>query len=146
MDLFQTFALDEERMNKGIWRTFDAETDKVVEESEIGSEPAVLLATTDNPRYQQLLEQKMKPHVMKRGLKIPAETKERIIGECVAETIILNWKNWTISGQDFPYSKAAVMEVWTKPKWVRLKERLLTMIGDTDAFKVDQDEEIVKNS
>lgn len=146
MDLFKEFALDSQRLSDGVWRVFDATTDQVVEESAIGDRPAVLLTSTDNPKYQHVLEQKMKPHLHKRNVDVERKVKERIIAETLAETVILGWKNWTVKDQPFEYSKAAVVELWTDPKWIRLKERILAMIGDTDAFKADREAEIVGNS
>lgn len=146
MDLFQEFALDSQRLSDGVWRVFDATSDEIVEESAIADRPAVLLTSTDNPKYQEVLERKMKPHIMKRNADMDRKTKERLVAETLAETVILGWRNWKVKGQDFPYSKAAVLELWTDPKWTRLKERILAMIGDTDAFKADREAEIVGNS
>ena len=146
MDLFKEFALDSDRLQSGVWRVFDATTDEVVEESAIGTRPAVLLTSTDNPKYQEILEKKMKPHVMKRGQDVDRKTKERVVAQTLAECVILGWKNWKVKDQDFPYSKDAVVELWTDPKWTRLKERILAMIGDTDAFKAEREENIVGNS
>lgn len=146
MDMFSEFALDSQRLTDGVWRVFDATTDEIVEESAIGLRPAVLLTSTDNPKYQEILEKKMKPHVMKRGTDIDRKIKERMVAETLAECVILGWKNWKIKDQDFPYSKAAVVELWTDAKWIRLKERILAMIGDTDAFKAEREADIVGNS
>lgn len=145
MDLFTEFALDSDRLTTGVWRVFDATSDEVVEESAIGERPAVLLTSTDNPKYQEVLERKMKPHLMKRSIDVDRKIKERIVAETLSETVILGWKNWKVKDQDFPYTKAAVVELWTDPKWTRLKERILAMIGDTDAFKAQREEDIVGN-
>lgn len=145
MDLFKEFAMDVKRLDKGVWRVFDATKDRVVEESEIGDEPAVLLTSTDNPKYQQALERNMKPHLMKRNIDVDRKIKEKVIAETLAECVILGWKNWTIHGQPFEYNKAAVLQLWTDPTWIRLKERILAMIGDVDAFKAEREEDIVGN-
>jgi len=145
MDLFSEFAIDPERLTVGVWRVFDSTTDRVVEESEIGTEPAILLSSTDNPLYQQVLEKKMKPHIMKRGVEIDRKVRDRMIAETLAETVIFGWKNWVVKGQPFEYSKSAVVELWTNPTWARLKERVLAMVGDVDVFKAERQEEIVGN-
>jgi len=145
MDLFNEFAVDTDRLQGGVWRVFDTLSDRIVEEAEIGEEPAILLSSTDNPKYQQILEQKMKPHIMKRGMEVDRKVKERMIAETLAETVILNWRNWTVKGQQMEYSKANVIELWTNPMWARLKERVLAMIGDVDAFKAAREETIVGN-
>lgn len=151
MDIFKEFALDEERVASGVWRLMDKKhfvSGKFppIDESEIGDQPAVLVASTDNPRYTRVQREKIKPHVMRAGTDgVDHEDQERAVGEAIAECIILNWKNLELQGQPFPYSKALVVEIWTKPKWAKLKQILLAMIGDTDVFKAVQEEAIVKN-
>lgn len=146
MDLFKEFAVDEELVSRGVWRVFDKASDEIVTEDEIGDRPAVLLASTDNPKYQQALETKLKPHLMKRGIDVPKAVKEKAIAEALAEHVILNWKNWIVAGEHIDYSKGMVVKIWTELKWVRLKDRLLAMIGDVDAFKADREEAILGNS
>lgn len=146
MDLFNEFALDSQRLMEGVWRVFDATSDEVVEATEIADRPAILLTSTDNPKYQQVLELKMKPHLHKRAVDLERKVKERIVAETLSETVILDWRNWAVQGQPFPYSKAAVVELWTDAKWIRLKERILAMIGDVDAFKAEREADIVGNS
>lgn len=146
MDLFKEFAVDKQRLTDGVWRVFDATSDRIVEESETGTDPAVLLTSTDSPRYQQVLEKKMKPHVMKRAVEVDRKVRERVIAETLAETVILDWRNWVVKGKPFPYSKENVVEMWTDPTWIRLKERILAMIGDVDAFKAEREADIVGNS
>lgn len=145
MDIFDAFAMDERRLEHGVWRVFDAVSEDVVDESEIGERAAVLLGSTDNPKYAQLLEAKLKPHMMRRGMDVPKAVKDKLIAESLAEMVILDWRNWTINGEAFPYSKQAVLDIWTQPKWVRLKDRLLGMIGDTDVFKAEQQEKTLGN-
>jgi len=154
MDIFKTFALDETALDKGVWRVMQLTPDGKVEtvpvqESEIGDRQAVLVASTDNPKYEQLVNAKKKPYLMKqrnREEPLPPEVRDRIIGESLADSIILDWRNFRIGDQEWAYSKEAVMEIWTRPKWTRLRDVFLAMIGDVDVFKVDQEEATVKNS
>ena len=145
MDLYSTFAVDEARMSTGVWRILEPTTDFPVEESEIGDRCAVLVASMDNPKYRKTIEQKMKPHVMRRGIEIKPEIRERITAEALAEVVILDWRNFEIAGKQVPYSHEKVVEFLTQPKWIRLKERFLGMIGDSDVFKAEQEEAVVKN-
>jgi len=146
MDLYSTFAVDEARLSTGVWRILEATTDFPVEASEIGDRCAVLVASMDNPRYRKTIEAKMKPHVMRRGVEIKPEIRERITAEAIAEVVILDWRNFEIQGVVVPYSQQKAVEFLTEPRWVRLKERLLGMIGDVDVFKAEQQETVVKNS
>ena len=146
MDLFKEFAVDTKRLSDGVWHVFDAVSDKIVEESEIGKDTAILLASTDNPAYSQLLEKKMKPHLMKRGMDTDRKVRDKITAECLAELVILDWKNFTISGQEFTYSKQNAVEIMLNPKWIRLRERILVLIGNEEVFKAEREDEIVGNS
>lgn len=146
MDLFKEFAVDTKRLSDGVWHVFDAVMDKVVEESEIGTEAAILLASTDNPAYSQLLEKKMKPYLLKRGVETERKVREKITAECLAELVILNWKNFIINGQEFKYSKQNAIEIMIDPKWIRLRERILALIGNEEVFKAEREDDIVGNS
>jgi hypothetical protein len=146
MDLFKEFAVDTKRLSEGVWHVFDAISDRIVEESEIGTEAAILIASTDNPAYTQMLEKKMKPHLLKRGVETDRKVRDKITAECLAELVILGWKNFIISGQELQYSKQNVIDIMLNPKWVRLRDRILVLIGNEEAFKAEREDEIVGNS
>ena len=143
MDLFNAFAVDPTRLEKGVWHVFTAESDEIVEENEIGDRAAVLIASTDNPRYRQELQKKLRAMVSKR--KLDAATDARETGALVADYIILDWRNWKIQGQDVPYSREQVIKIWTEQTWIRLKERLAALAQDHDAYKAIREEELIKN-
>jgi len=145
MDLFRTFAVDEKKLSGGVWHVIEPTTDYPVEESAIGERCAVLVASMDSPTYRQAIERRMKPHAFRRA-PVEAAVRDRITMEAIAETIILDWRNWEIGGETIPYSQAKVIEFLTQPKWVRLRERLMGVMGDVDAFNVQQEADIVKNS
>lgn len=147
MDLFDEFAVDVARLQDGVWRVIEKTSDYPVAESEIGDRVAVLVAGTDSPAFTRALEKRMRPMLMRgRQSDIDAETREKIWAECVAEHVILDWRNWTVKGVKWDYSKALVMQIFTDPQWVNLKQRLSNMIGDTDVFKIVQEDLIAKNS
>ena len=146
MDMFKAFAVDETRLSGGVWHVIDVNADYPVEASEIGDKCAVLVASMDSPKYRQAVERRMKPHMIRRGSQVDPLVRDTITMEAMAETIILDWKNFEIGGVVVPYSAAKCVEFLTQPKWVRLRERLMNVIGDTDAFKVQQEADIVKNS
>jgi len=147
MDLYEEFAVDEKRLIDGVWHVIESATkDYVVSEDEIGDKTAVLIAGTDSPKYRHFLQKKMRPHYMRRGADIDPETQDKLMGEAIAECVILNWRNWTVQGQVWPFSKQKVLEVWNNPQWVRLKERLLALMNETEVFKAVQEELVQKNS
>ena len=143
MDLFNAFAVDPTRLEKGVWHVFTADSDEIVEESEIGERAAVLIASTDNPRYRQELQKKLRAMIAKK--KTDALTDARETGALVADYIILDWRNWTIQGQPVPYSRDQVIKLWTEDTWIRLKERLASLAQDHDAYKAIREEELTKN-
>lgn len=148
MDIFSAFALDEKRMTDGIWHVLKLiKGDLVLEpiaEHEIGDQAAVLIASTDNPRYQALIEQKLEPYKQKRK-EITRVMTDRVIAECIAELIVLDWRNWELGEQPIGYSREMVLDIWTNPKWALLKEKILIVIGNRDLFKFEREEAIIKN-
>lgn len=145
MDIFETFAVDEKKLTDGVWHVIEPTTDYAVDEAAINGQCAVLVASMDSPAYRQAIERKLKPSVMRRG-QADAAVRERVTNEAIAETIILDWRNWVIAGEHVPYSHAKALEFLTQPKWVRLRDRLMGVIGDVDAFKIQQEGAIIKNS
>jgi len=147
MDLYDEFAVDEKRLQDGVWHVIESATkDYPVAEGEIGSSTAVLIAGTDSPKYRHFLQKKMRPHYMRRGADIDPEVQERLMGEAVAECVILDWRNWTVQGETWPFTKARVLEIWNNPRWVKLKERLMAIMNETEVFKAVQEELVQKNS
>ncbi len=146
MDMFESFAVDVVKLQDGVWHIIESPTyDFPCAESEIGARHAILIAGMDAPKYKQAINKKMKPLIMRRGMDVDPIEQERIIGECIAEHVILDWRNWTYQGQPWSYSKGEVVKIWTEPVWVRLKQRLLAIIGDEEVFKAAHEAAIVKN-
>jgi|GEM_PF-4169825 hypothetical protein len=148
MNLFKTFAVDEKKVTKGVWHVIEPASSFAVAESEIGDRSAVLVGSMDNPAYREAIERRSKPLMMRHGAKMDAEMRDRLTMEAIAEVVILDWKNWDLQGDGVhvPYSHAVAVDILTNLKWIRLRERLLAIMGDVEAYRVDQEEAVAKNS
>lgn len=146
MDLFDTFAVDEKKLQDGVWWVIDGQTEfHAVEESEIGEQPAVLLASMHSPKYRKSIEAKQKVVLMRRG-DIDSATRERMMNEAIAECVILDWKNFVVQNVTMKYSRETVLEFLNKPQWVRLRVTLMLMVNEEQRFQAVQEREIAKNS
>lgn len=146
LDMFEEFAVDEKKAIEGVWWVIESRTNySPVDESEIAGRAAVKIASRDSPKYRHCIEKKKKPFLL-RGTDIDETTAERLNAEALAETVILDWKNWMIGDKTIPYSQEQAVIYLTKPVWGRLKNMFFGIIYNDDVFSVQQAEAIVKNS
>lgn len=147
MDLYSTFAVDEERLQYGVWWVIASDTEYFpVPEAEIGDRMAVLIASMHSPKYRKAIERRKKRLFMRRSQEISDQEQERITNESIAEAVILSWKNFEIKDGHVPYSQEQALEYLTKPAWVKLRMVLMAMIYDENVFKIQQEEAVLKNS
>jgi len=147
MDILRTMGVDKKKATEGVWIKLDAEEGyDEVEESEIGADAAVKIARADNLQYQRQLTKKLQPVVMRKGRKpIDPEVRQKMEGEALAETVILDWRNLLLGETPFPFSVANVVRVWTDIELIAFKDRLIALINDNELFRLEFEEETVKN-
>jgi len=147
MDIESVFAVDEKKMDGGVWQILDGTTRQAVKEEDITDECAILIASTESPAYRALLKKLLtKAQDLKGRTDLTRDEQEQVTCEAMAETIILNWKNFSIAGKAIPYSKEQAYEFLTERKWVRLADIVFDVVQDKQIFKFEREEAIVKNS
>lgn len=132
MDIEKKFAVDPVREKDGVW--FD-----------IGDDAHVKIAAMNNPNWQRVMRAKFKGKERQIQLKtLPDAVAEKLYIEAIAETILLDWKGFTSNGQPLAYSREAVVDVLTRHK--RLRDMVVGLSEDFEAFKISADEDAEKNS
>lgn len=65
------------------------------------------------------------------------DKQEQIIAKCMAETVILDWKNVTLGGKEIPYSKEKCFEIISDRRYKLLTAALFNIAANQERFKSD---------
>lgn len=127
MDIFATYATDEQLEVEGAW--FD-----------LSKTAKVRVARANNENYLATLRKKLNSnqHALDVGGKEADELAEGLIVEAMSETILLDWKGLQFKKKDVPYSKEMARTM------LRIKDfrKRISGFADTfEAFKVKAEEE-----
>lgn len=129
------FKTDENLEETGVWVDIDGTPD--------GTQ--LLVARLYNDNFNDLFDRKTKAHRsrIQRG-KFPIAKQREIMRECMAETVLLDWKNLKDdAGKNIPYSRAKATEFLA----LRDFNELVTEIASTmETFRAEEKEKDTKNS
>lgn len=130
MDIFSTYAVDEDKELNGTWRTIGDSKFKV--------------ARSNNENYVKLLAKKVEENreVLERGDEEARSLDRKIIIDIMAEAILLDWQNVTYKGAGMPYSKDNAKELLAHREFRR---EIARMSDEFSAYKAKLEEEAVKN-
>ncbi len=145
MDILKDFGLDEKKVRDGVWIDL-ANGDAEIAEDKITTQPCIKLARADNPAFRQEYVKRMQPVLARaRTNTLDLGKRDRIEAEVIAETVILDWRNFQAGGEPFPYTRANCMRLLTEIKFADFKERVLGLAQDVNVFRMQMVEDIVKN-
>lgn len=125
----------------------DAENDGQWVDLDITTGAAVLVARIGSKRYSTMLQRRLKPYRRSiRNNSIDDSVSERIIGEVMAETILLDWKNLALNGKAVPYSAEQAKELLTDPQFKDFREVIFELANDAESFRQEEMADAEKNS
>lgn len=130
MDIFATYAVNEDLENNGTW-------------VEMG-DARFLVARAGNKAYSKMFtkEYERNQRALDRKDAAADELAERLMVKVIAKTILLGWENVKFSGVDMPYS------VENAEKLLAIKDfrrDVMKMADDFDAYKAVKAGEDEKN-
>ena len=130
-DVKKLFGTDSKKETEGVW--YDIEDDLRIKIARIG-----------NPNYQKRFQALSKPHrrAIRRG-SLPDKVAEKLLVQCMAETIVLDWEGMIDEGKEIPYSTEAVIELLTK--YPELRIYLNDIANELEGFQEEEDEEADEN-
>ena len=134
-DIRKLYGTNENKEIEGIWQ-------------DMGDGIRMRIARIGNPKYQKMFQRISKPHrkAIRRGT-LKEDVAEKLMIECTAETILLDWEGIELDGQSLPYSKENAIKILTDFK--DLKEYVNDFANEMEAYmEVDAEEieEGLKNS
>lgn len=130
MDIFATYAVNEELETNGTWM-------------EVG-DAEFLVARAGNPAYAKLFskEYERNQRALERKDEAADKLAEKLMIKVIAKTILLGWKNVKFKGEDLPYStENAEMLLGIKD----FRREIVKLADDFDAFKAQKEAEDEKN-
>lgn len=129
-----TTATDPKKEIEGVWRPF---TD--------GSR--LKIARIGNPAYRSLLRRKVKSNraVLDNEDDLADKVSDKVLGEVMAETILLDWEGVTINGESVPYTKELGRTLLCDPENRDFREKVKSYAEDAEAYRKKVEDESVKN-
>ena len=131
-DLQKEFGTDSEKEKEGVWR------------DDIVGDVRMKIARIGNPRYNKRFQALSKPH--RRALRsgrLKDDIAEKLMIQCLAETIILDWENVEYKGKELPFSlENAVMILTELPE---LRNYVNDIANELEGYQAEDDEEGVEN-
>jgi hypothetical protein len=134
-DIRKLYGTNENKEIDGVWQ-------------DMGDGIEVRIARIGNPEYQKLFQRISKPHrkAIRRGT-LKEDVAEKLMIECMAKTIVKDWKNIEVDGKNLPFSVDNAIMILTEFK--DLKEYINDFANEMEAFMqedAEEAEEQLKNS
>ena len=130
MDVKKAFRTNEKKEIEGIWIQLD---DKA----------AIKVARAGNPKFQRLFQKLTKPYrqAIRTG-SLSEDVARKILIECMAETILLDWKGFEENGKEIKYSKEKSIEYLNIKDF---RDFVAQCSEDFSLFKDEEDKQAEKN-
>lgn len=148
MDIYKEYSIDEQKSTEGVWMNLKTKQ-PIVNSSELDEDGCVLLAPTSasNSAFRNLYNKKL--NKLKRGFRsidhIPLDIQDRATAETMAETIVLNWKNFKDrEGKDIPYSRDMATKLLVSIPELRIE--LTELSTELEFYRQEEEDQDIKNS
>lgn len=82
---------------------------------DVGDDSSLLIASMDSDNFRQCLNDMMN-HYGKEQLENDPEKDAEVLGEALAQTVLLDWKNLTLNGKPVEYSVEAATQILNNPR------------------------------
>jgi len=102
------------------------------------------IARIGNPKYQKRFEALSKPHkrALRRG-SLSNDVAEKLLVQCLAETIVLDWEGLEEDGKKVKYSKENAVRILTD--YPDLRNYVNDIANEMEGYQEDEDEEAIDN-
>jgi hypothetical protein len=108
----------------------------------------VLVAPWDNAAYERALGKKIRklPPGLRPDGAVEPQAFYRVMGEAMAETILLDWRNFKAGGKDKPYDKDYARTLLTDPKYRPFRDGVVVAAKRVQLGGRDLEEALMGNS
>jgi len=131
MDVTKTFGIDPKAETEGVWFN-------------LGEGGKVKIARVNSPSYKRSFQSKVKSYQQALQSKVLDEvTAEMILVEVIQDTILMDWRNFTIDGEELVYSKENAIMMLTR--FSVFRDFVVASAEQMNVFKLKQQEEVEGN-
>lgn len=137
LDLDTLFSTSKRLETQGAWH-------------DLGDGAGVKVARINNAAYQQLERELRRKELarIKTG-RLDEETNLRLMIECIAHTVLLDWRGLTLGGELLPqYTPEEGIKAMTDTAEISragFRNFIVALAADDARFKIEHDEELKKN-
>jgi hypothetical protein len=130
-DVKKLFGTDSTKEQEGVWY-------------DIAEGLRMKIARIGNPNYQKRFQALSKPYrrSIRRGT-LSDEVAEKLLVQCLSETIVLNWEGVEENGVEIPYSKDNAIMILTK--YPELRNYVNDIANELEGFQEESNEEAAEN-
>lgn len=114
---------------------------------DLGDDTSVLVARAGNAKYTEELRKRMKKYQTRLEMKDETmeSVAERVLTECMAEFILLDWKGLKEDGKEVSYSVAKCKEILGNKEYKDFRSLIDILSNDMTAYQENEKKGIVKN-
>ena len=130
-DIKKLFGTDSTKEQEGVWH-------------EMGDGLNMRIARIGNPKYQKRFQALSKPHrrAIRRGT-LADEVAEKLMVQCLAETIVLDWNGLEENGAELPYSVENAVKILMD--YPELRNYVNDIANELEGYQAEEDEEAIEN-
>jgi len=130
-DVKKLFGTDSTKEQEGVWY-------------DIAEGLRMKIARIGNPLYQKRFQALSKPYrrSIRRGT-LSDDVAEKLLVQCLSETIVLDWEGVEDEGMEIPYSKDAAVTLLTK--YPELRNYINDIANELEGFQEELNEEAEEN-
>ena len=130
-DVKKLFGTDSTKEQEGVWY-------------DIAEGLRMKIARIGNPLYQKRFQALIKPYrrSVRRGT-LSDDVAEKLLVQCLSETIVLDWEGVEDEGMEIPYSKDAAVALLTK--YPELRNYINDIANELEGFQEELNEEAEEN-
>lgn len=130
-DIKALFGTDKAKEKDGVWQ-------------DMGDGLKMRIARIGNPKYQKRFEALSKPHrrALRRGT-LSNEIAEKLLIQCMSETIVLDWEGIEENGEEIQFSVENAIRILTD--YPELRKYVEDIANEMEGYKADDDEEAIDN-
>lgn len=131
-DVKKLFGVDAKKEQEGVWR------------DDIGGDIKIKIARIGNPNYQKRFQALTKPHRRAlRSNRLSDDIAEKLLIQCLAETIVLDWENVEEKGKKIPYSLENAIKLLTD--YPELRSTINDIANELEGYQAEEEEDAVEN-
>lgn len=134
-DIRKIYATNVNKETEGAWS------------QDLGDGLRLKVARLKNPNFRKLYQRLTKPYERQiRNRTLDDATENSILVQCLAKTVLLDWKKLVLDGVELPYSVENAVKVLGDAELSDFRDLVVDLANDAELFREEHLEDAEKNS